>query len=552
MLLVRCFLAGAVPTYFYALAQQAGWSWIPPGTGPYASSFGNPAFYATFLSFVFWLGCWLATVDPSRAWRVGAGAIAGCAVVFLFLAESRGPLVAWMLGLFLLASHFAASATSRVAQRRAWIVLAASLVLVMFAFVLKDSPGVQSVPGLARLAHTSGTEGSTARVRLVNASIALRAFADRPVLGWGPNTYFFLYTRFFDPKNLSNDPHLYDKVHNSWAELLCEQGLIGFLSTTVFLVYIMSLLWRARSPGDRLLLCAVSAWLIQDAFLFDLPATRLASMLLVGLIVARDPRGLSLPNGTRSWRRPIAASGIALALIHLVVLGRSLIQSVDASHVAYVLPANVSDTTATRKDLQGFLAGGSFMSREVLTEICNRPPGFDEGAPERQAFRATLLAAVRMDFDQRPDSYRLGIHLLRLASESRDPSDRTIFNSYLPRVRSIGPRRPETYFLAGERAFRDGRVDEGTRQYLIAARLDSTLAFPWWALGRELVLAGQAREGQPYVERALAQGFDARSPGGILTLIRMYHSVGDTARAREYVRVAAATVPSVLDSTISP
>jgi hypothetical protein len=146
----------------------------------------------------------------------------------------------------------------------------------------------------------------------------------------------------------------------------------------------------------------------------------------------------------------------------------------------------------------------------------------------------------------------VGIDLLRLASVTRDSAAQELFDASWPRVRALGPLRPEAYFLAGERAFRRGDLIEGRKQYLIAARLDSALAFPWWALGRELVLAGQAQEARPYIERAMAQGFDARSPGGVLTLIRLYHAVGDTGRAHSYVRVAEVAFPSVLDSSITP
>jgi hypothetical protein len=106
--------------------------------------------------------------------------------------------------------------------------------------------------------------------------------------------------------------------------------------------------------------------------------------------------------------------------------------------------------------------------------------------------------------------------------------------------------------LAGSRAFREGRIEEGKRNYLSAVGINAEFAFSYWALGHDLVGAGRPAEAQPYIEKAIVHGYDWRSPGGVTTLIRVYHAVGDTAQASHYAALAARTFPGVLDSTITP
>jgi tetratricopeptide (TPR) repeat protein len=194
------------------------------------------------------------------------------------------------------------------------------------------------------------------------------------------------------------------------------------------------------------------------------------------------------------------------------------------------------------------------MEREVLGELSRTGFRRMQGDQEGLALERELFSALRQDFDSRPNDYQTGVHLLQLASdlEAREPAGQGYFATYLPRVEALAPRRLEASLLAGAHAFRLGDVAEGRRQYERAARLNPKLAFPYWALGRDLVHAGLPVQGRPMIEEALRLGYDFRSPGALTTLIRLYHGVGDTARAREFVGIARNMFPAVLDSSITP
>lgn len=551
--LVRSVVLGAIPTFLYAIGQEHGASWTHEGIDRYSSSFGNPAFYACYLMLVVWLALFQSTVERRSGWQILCRGVAGVAVLFIFLAHSRGALVALFVSgtLFLIL-------TSRAGQfereRRLAILGVVGITLAIGAgFVLRDTSLVRSIPGMGRLTQI-GPKDPTTRLRLLATRIAFEAFKERPVIGWGLNNFVYVYNARFDPATLTVDPRFLDKAHNSYANLLAEQGLAGFLAFVAFVGTLISILRPWRCLADRMLLCGLIGYSIQNAFLFDTPASEVHTILLFALIAARDPHGWDVSPVSQRLVRAMAAILLMLVVSHMIIVGRALKESPQAAQLAYGFARGTMDEPRTRQALGRFLDRNSFMEREVLAELSRtslaRIPNDGEGT----SLERDLLAAVRHNFDARPNDYQVGIHLLRLSSAVgvRDTACRSLFTAYLPHVIALAPSRPEAYLLAGTHNFRLGNVDEGRRYYEWAARLNRDLAFPYWALGRELVQAGRPNEAKPSVEKALHLGFDYRSPGGLTTLIRVYHGVGDSVRASQYVSIARQSFPGVLDSSITP
>lgn len=549
--LLRWIVLGALPTFVYALAQQFGLSWAMPGLDRFASSFGNPAFYGTWLGIVFWLSLYVAAIDPNRSWRAVYGAVAAGIVAFLFLAHSRAPIVGWVVGMFVILTLGVASSSNVEIRRRAAGGLVLAVLLLATVFVFRDSATIRSIPGVSRLVR-AGLDDPTTRFRIVTAGVALEGFRDRPILGWGPNNFVYAYQRHFDPANLTNDPRFSDKAHNAFLDLLCEQGIVGLLIFAAFLGYLVLLLVRSRSPGRGLLLSGLIAYLVQSAFVFDMPETRMASMVLFGLIAREDPHGVSWGVGPKGHWRPILAVLWVALVAHGVVLARTLTQSRAAATVLRADALRAGDEEEAWRRASRLVGQASFMNRELLIDLARGTRGLPPNSPVAIAFTAHLARGVRTEFDRRPNDYRLGIELLKLASDAsvRDTSYRSLFREELPRVAALSPRRPECYLLAGEFAFREGRLEDGEREYRAAESLNPALPFSYWALGRELLASGRAEAARPQIEEAIARGFDYRSAAGLTSLIRLYYALDDSVMAVHYVGIARATFPSVMDSTI--
>lgn len=68
---------------------------------------------------------------------------------------------------------------------------------------------------------------------------ALRMFAERPITGWGPGTYMFLYASFQhsqDLTNISTNAHDNGNAHNEYLGLLSDAGILGSLTYIAMII----------------------------------------------------------------------------------------------------------------------------------------------------------------------------------------------------------------------------------------------------------------------------------------------------------------------------
>lgn len=116
--------------------------------------------------------------------------------------------------------------------------------------------------------------------RLIFWDIALKAFQERPVLGWGDDTYHLAYTKYFNPVIVSpgySPEYFVDRAHNIYFDQLASGGIIGILSL-IFLygVLFYGLIKKAiKEDQDKIgfmyasLFAGFVAFLIQGLMIFQ-------------------------------------------------------------------------------------------------------------------------------------------------------------------------------------------------------------------------------------------------------------------------------------------
>jgi O-antigen ligase len=129
--------------------------------------------------------------------------------------------------------------------------------------------------------------------RFVFWDTATEGFKERPLLGWGPNTFSYSYHKFFDPIMLAHknrSEFLVDKAHNIFFETLNGGGILLF-STLLF--FLGSIVWgfvklskkNSLTPLESsLFLGALFAWLMQAQFVFDSILSLLMLFLIAGIL----------------------------------------------------------------------------------------------------------------------------------------------------------------------------------------------------------------------------------------------------------------------------
>jgi O-antigen ligase len=209
----------------FTSAGRIFWFWTPSVTAGVYGSYVDHNHYAGLMEMLWPMLAVMAFVDPARSdkrWLLllGAALMAGS----IPLSLSRGGMVALgAQGLFLCVVFRRNRLRKLIYGTAAAFALAGVVMLAGSSSVLSRldslSHPLQSEVGGARLAVTADT---------------LRMFRDRPLLGFGLDTFSSVYPRY---QSFTSSVFM-NAAHNDFAQLLSEMGIAGFGLMVWFLVLV--------------------------------------------------------------------------------------------------------------------------------------------------------------------------------------------------------------------------------------------------------------------------------------------------------------------------
>ena len=238
----------------------------------------------------------------------------------LNLSGTRGVLLGLVAAAGSLGLLFAALAHVRLLRiaGAAWTGLVAAGVLALAAlfFGWISLPSTEfSSPVLQRTAQAIQFPKSMLQ-RQASWEAGLKAFADRPLLGWGPENYVIAFGRHVPEHGASIEVH--DRAHSEWLEELATKGLLGLLIYLALWGRVFQVLLRVARRLDsreQVLTLFVGAALagdfVQAQFLFDSHPSNLQYLLLLAFMIYMEAR---LPAGRSRWLRRPARLAKALAM----------------------------------------------------------------------------------------------------------------------------------------------------------------------------------------------------------------------------------------------
>ena len=298
-------------------------------------------------------------------------ALAGLHLLGLMLADSMGAYIGLCAAIC-----FAALATAVLARGR-WRCASAAVLLVILTLAgagagLRFFDGAGADPEWMLRASP---QWPSVRSRLASWETGLRGFAERPLLGWGPENFVVVFGRYAGGLAATSESH--DRAHNKLIEVAATTGLAGLslwlalwgLAVAVFLRAAREI-WSRRTNSDEFLtadpglasvyLCAAAALvghLVQLQSLFDTVAGALVTSLLFALAARletavipgtwrpRLPALLARAPARRGTHVALGAAAITLALAGLAVNGRIL----AAADARYLSDWSILDRTTTAR-----------------------------------------------------------------------------------------------------------------------------------------------------------------------------------------------------------
>lgn len=271
----------------------------------FAGSLGNAEYAATYLMFALFFAAYFLCREKKSFFRWGAWALIAISAASLVLTQTRGTFLGLGVGILAALAYLFFS----FKERRYRMIAAALFVAVLAAGVLGIAyrRSINLAPwckGGNRILDVSvGAE--TLQTRLVLWHQSLEAFAERPLLGWGPENFSVAFEKYFDTRHAA----WFDRAHNIFFDYLVSSGLLGLLAfLSIFgAYYIQYAQWvrkerhaekemhEKKRNGDRrahparreivraLFFAMPIAYLVQGIVLFDVLPVYMSLFIALGL-----------------------------------------------------------------------------------------------------------------------------------------------------------------------------------------------------------------------------------------------------------------------------
>lgn len=253
----------------YGLLQLAGKLEIHQGGVRLDATLGNAAYLAVYLLFNIFILVYLVFNSREVVWRSLFIITAFFNFVLLYYTATRGALLGLVVGVLVSLMLFVFFGGGKLRK------LSLGLLIALFAlggvfWLAKDSNFVTSSPVLSRFASISLTEATT-ESRFLIWNMSLQGFKENPVLGWGPENYSQVFSKYYNPLMWRQEPW-FDRSHNIFLDWLIDAGLLGLLVYLSLFAFAFYYIWRQREKlgyGAYVLVGLLVAYLFQNIFVFD-------------------------------------------------------------------------------------------------------------------------------------------------------------------------------------------------------------------------------------------------------------------------------------------
>jgi len=487
------------------------------------STLGNPELLGGYLVLVLPLALALALSEPDARRRAAYLLAFLLILTCLVTSFTRG---AWIGGaVALLAVGFAAG-RMRVrleAVDLGAFVLAAGLGLVVTLRSLRSPDEVTNVARRLASIFSFGEGSGQTRGEIWQA--ALRAIGERPLLGYGPDTFRFVFRRYQPAEYIRDAGHLSvaDNAHSYPLHLASAVGIPGAaLFYGLFgagLALTAGRAFRRQAPPAMLLLAglwaAVAGYLVH--LLFGLSVVGASGLFWVffGLLMAPTARARAVQTGR--WGRPAAV--VVAAILALLMAGNLVFLGADYlfGH-SRALPPGPAAVAAVERTIRWNPLFDAYRTALVSrqAEILSAQLALDarqhpgEGPAPMSPATRNALAATLDAFEQAsahsPHEYDNVVNLMVLYN-ALGPHDPAYYDKALALAEQALTDFPVSPWIRLEKANALaglGRTEEAMQLALEAAGLDPRYAEPQRLMGDLHLRRGELEQTAARYRQALA------------------------------------------------
>ncbi|MBU6142102.1 O-antigen ligase family protein [Patescibacteria group bacterium] len=297
----NAFLIGGFFENVYVLLQWAGLLSSPQGGFRADGTIGNPEYVAAYLIFIAAIAAimWLKTDHAQKTLRALYLTMGLWTLASIYFTVSRGPVIGLIGGAFCAGALYLIlkrpqTVREKVVYKMTAGIVGLMIVVPMSLWLMRGMPFIKNSQSLSRLTSYSFTDGTVA-ARLTIWGMSLQGVRERPLLGWGPENYITVFSRYYQPSMYSQEPW-FDRSHNIVFDWLINAGILGLASYlslfgAAFYLLIRAMRKRPELLEEGLLIFAVFlAYFFQNLFVFDNLATYICFFAFLAYIasIGRD------------------------------------------------------------------------------------------------------------------------------------------------------------------------------------------------------------------------------------------------------------------------
>ncbi|MFA6273135.1 MAG: O-antigen ligase family protein [Candidatus Paceibacterota bacterium] len=256
----------------YGILQLTGAMTIFQGGTRLDGTFGNATYLAVYMLFHIFLTFFLLLRERfSKTLQWTYGIIIALQLFTLYHTATRGVSLGLLGGILVTAILIALFEKERLFLKKGARIALISIVILVGGFIaIKNTSFVQNSGSLSRLASISLNEAAP---RFMVWNMGWQGFLERPILGWGQESFNFVFNKYYDPKMYTQE-QWFDRSHNIIFDWLIAAGILGLLSYLSIFVALLFYLWRGKSEefsfSEKAIFTGLlAAYFFQNIFVFD-------------------------------------------------------------------------------------------------------------------------------------------------------------------------------------------------------------------------------------------------------------------------------------------
>lgn len=369
------------------------------------ATLGNAIYVGGYGLFLVFLGYIIGIREKERSKRLIAFFCSFLGFVGIFVSGTRGTMLGLFgsVGLLFLLYLICLKGYPKV-RRNIAALMVLGIVVLSTLYINKNSSFVQNIPSLSRLFSISLSE-QTGSTRVMAWGIAYQSFKEYPLVGWGPNNFYYAFNQYYRPEFMffGLGETWFDNAHNVVMNTLSTGGLLGIVAYVGLFgaaIYQLVVAYRHKRVDIHIVIGGISLLVghfIHNIFVFENPTSFLYFFFLLAYItsvtrIPQEEKGISSVKD-RSLT-PIVKFGIPLIILIFI----------------YRTDINVARANNTTLNAMRYLSQGQVV------------PAF-EMYNKAKTFSSPHIADIRNDF------VRMGSQLIQngLASQKVNDALKQVF-----------------------------------------------------------------------------------------------------------------------------